>query len=116
VYDEAFRLLRPGGRLAISDIIYSQEIDPEVRRRFQSTWAGCVGGAIEEDGYFRVLRDAGFTDIEVVSRHPLETSELEEMACCPGPQFTPAPAPEDLASVDGKVVSVKFRANKPGRG
>jgi len=113
VYREAFRLLKPGGRLAISDIVYSGKIDPQVRDRFQSTWAGCVGGAIEEDTYFEILHDTGFADIEVVARHPLESKELEEMACCPGPEFTPAPTTEDLASVEGKVVSIKFRASKP---
>ena len=113
VYREACRVLKPGGRLAISDIVYSGKIDPQVRDRFQSTWAGCVGGAIEEDTYFEVLHDTGFADIEVVARHPLESKELEEMACCPGPEFTPAPATEDLASVGGKVVSIKFRASKP---
>jgi hypothetical protein len=48
-----------------------------------------------------------------VARHPLPLKELEEMLCCPGPQFTPAPAKEDIASMQGKVVSLKFRANKP---
>jgi SAM-dependent methyltransferase len=116
VYREAFRILKPGGRLAISDIVYSGKIDPQVRERFQSSWAGCVGGAIEEDPYFRIVKDAGFTHVEVVARHSLPPKELEEMACCPGPEFTPAPANEDIASVEGKVISIKFRASKPGLG
>ncbi len=115
VYREAFRLLKPGGRVAISDIVYSGKIDPEVRERFQSTWSGCVGGAIEEDRYFHIVRDADFTNVEVIARHPLQPNEVEEMACCPGPEFTPVPAKEDIASVEGKVVSIKFRANKPVR-
>jgi SAM-dependent methyltransferase len=113
VYREAFRVLKPGGRLAISDIVYTGRIDPRVGERFQSTWAGCVGGAIEEDRYFQILQDTGFTDIEVAARHPLGPKQLAQMACCPGSEFTPAPATEDIASVAGKVVSIKFRARKP---
>ncbi len=116
VYREAFRVLKPGGRLALSDIVYTGEIDPKVRERFQSTWAGCVGGSIEGDRYFQILQGVGFTNVEVVARHPLPPKELEEMACCPGPEFTPAPAKEDIASVEGKVVSIKFRAGKTGLG
>jgi ubiquinone/menaquinone biosynthesis C-methylase UbiE len=114
VYREVFRILKPGGRLAISDIVYTGKIDPQVHERFQSTWAGCLGGMIEEDQYFQILQDTGFTDIEVVARHPLPLKELAEMARCPGSEFTPAPATEDIASVEGKVVSIKFRASKPG--
>ena len=114
-YREAFRILKPGGRLAISDIVYAGRINPVVRERFRSTWAGCVGGAIEEDRYFQIVRDAGFTETEIAARHPLQTTELEEMACCPGREFTPVPAKKDVASVEGKVVSVKFRARKPAR-
>ncbi|MFQ5817704.1 MAG: methyltransferase domain-containing protein [Terriglobia bacterium] len=113
VYREAFRILKPGGRLAISDIVYTEKIDPHVQERFQSTWAGCVGGAIEEDGYFKIVREAGFRQVEVVARHPLAPKELEAMACCPGPEFTPAPAKDDLGVVQGKVISVKFTAVKP---
>ncbi|MBU2445582.1 MAG: methyltransferase domain-containing protein [Bacteroidetes bacterium] len=113
VYRGAFRILKPGGRLAISDIIYTERIDPQVQERFQSTWAGCVGGAIAEDSYFEIVRGAGFRQIEVVARHPLPSKELEAMVCCPGPEFTPAPAKEDVAVVQGKVTSIKFTAVKP---
>jgi len=112
VYREAFRILKLGGRLAISDIVYAGKVNPEVHKRFQSSWAGCVGGAIEEEHYFQIVQDAGFTAVELVARHPLQPKELEEMACCPGPEFTPAPEKEDVASVQGKVVSIKFKASK----
>jgi len=113
VYREAFRILKPGRRLAISDIVYTEKIDPQVQERFQSTWAGCVGGAMPEDSYFEIVQEAGFRQVGVVARHPLPWKELEAMACCPGPEFTPAPAKEDIVAVQGKVVSIKFTAVKP---
>ncbi len=112
VYKEAFRILTPGGRLAISDIVLIDNIDPELRERFRSTWAGCLGGAIPEEDYWQTVRQAGFAEIQIVARHTLTPQELEGMACCPGEQFTPAAAKEDLAVVQGKVTSVKFTAVK----
>lgn len=113
VYGEAFRVLKPGGRLAISDVEYSEKPDADVMSRFESTWAGCVGGAVDERTYFDVVKEAGFASIHIVAGHPLGPVELEEMACCPGPEFTPKPAPEDLAAVTGRVTSIKFTAVKP---
>ncbi|MEE9595618.1 MAG: methyltransferase domain-containing protein [Acidiferrobacterales bacterium] len=113
VYRQAFRILKPGGRLAISDILMTEKIEPQLQARFRSTWSGCVGGAIDEAGYFEIVKKAGFRQLEIVARHPLPPRELEEMACCPGPAFTPAPAKEDLAVVQEKVVSIKFKAVKP---
>lgn len=113
VYREAFRILKPSGRLAISDIVYTEKIDSQIQERFQSTWSGCVGGAIEENRYFEIVRKVGFREVEVVARHPLPSKELEAMACCPGPEFTPAPAKKDIALVQGKVISIKFTAIKP---
>jgi arsenite methyltransferase len=113
VYREAFRILKPGGRLAISDIEYSENPAPEVKSRFEATWAGCVGGSMEEQAYLDLIGKAGFEEIHIVARHPLGPSELEEMACCPGPEFTPRPEKEDLAAVQGKVTSIKFNAVKP---
>jgi len=113
VYREAFRVLKPNGRLSISDIVYSENINPLLEARLQETWAGCVGGTIAENSYFDLIKKTGFVQIEVVARHPLPEKELEEMASCPGPEFTPAPAKEDIDAVQGKVVSIKFTAIKP---
>lgn len=113
VYAEAYRILHPGGRLAISDIVLTEEIDPRLRERFQENWSGCLGGAAPEEEYWQTIKKAGFTEIKTVARHTLTPTELEAMACCPGGEFTPAPAQTDLAGVQDKVVSVKFTAIKP---
>ena len=112
VYREACRILKPDGRLAISDIVLTEKLDPELQERFQSTWSGCLGGAITEEEYFQMVRNAGFAEIQVVARHQLSAAELTAMARCPGEEFTPSPAQEDLAAVQGKVTSIKFKAVK----
>ena len=116
VYEEALRILRPEGRLAISDIVLTQDVEPQVRERFQSTWAGCLGGAIPESDYWETVRKAGFAYIQIVARHILTVDELEAMACCPGKEFTPPPTKEDRVLVEGKVASVKFTAVRPSLG
>jgi SAM-dependent methyltransferase len=113
VYEEAFRILKPGGRLAISDIVLNEGIDSQLGERFQSTWAGCLGGAIHEEDYWQTVRKAGFAEIQIVARHTLTPKELKAMACCPGEEFTPCPDNEDLILVKEKVDSVKFTAVKP---
>ena len=71
-----------------------------------------MGGAVPEDDYWQTVRDAGFADIKIVTRHLLTPEELEAMACCPGEEFTPPPDNEDRVAVEGKVASVKFTAIK----
>jgi SAM-dependent methyltransferase len=113
VYREAFRILKPGGRLAISDIVLTEKIEPHVQARLQSTWSGCLGGGIDEESYLDIISKVGFSQPEIIARHTLASQELDEMACCPGPEFTRAPAKGDLSLVQGKVVSIKFTAVKP---
>lgn len=112
VYEEAFRILRPNGRIAISDIVLSENITPKLQERFQTTWTGCLGGAIPDEDYWRTVRQAGFAEVQIVARHLLTPKELEGMACCPGEEFTPPPSKEDRVAVEGKVTSVKFIARK----
>ncbi len=92
VYKEAFRILGTGGRIAISDVVLTENIAPELRMRFQATWAGCLGGAVQEEEYWQTVSRAGFAEIRVVARYPLKGEELVAMACCPGEEFTPPPA------------------------
>jgi len=64
VLQEAFRVLRPGGRFAVSDIVCRGEI-PSVVRQNMGLWVGCVAGALQDSQYRQLLADAGFVDIEI---------------------------------------------------
>jgi len=69
VFREAYRVLRPSGRLAVSDIILTGEL-PEAERRNAELWAGCVAGALPELGYLEAIRQAGFVAVDVAARAP----------------------------------------------
>lgn len=66
VFHEAFRVLRPGGRMLISDIVLEGSLSQEVRDQVAS-YTGCLGGAILKEEYLQLMRDAGFTDVRIVS-------------------------------------------------
>src|SRR6185295_11968214 len=64
VLREAFRVLRPGGRFAVSDMVVQGTMPPDVRRDVEA-WAGCIAGALEEGEFRRLLSAAGFEDVEI---------------------------------------------------
>ena len=64
VFNEAFRVLAPGGKLAVSDIVTDGEL-PEIVRNSLSAWAGCVAGAVEAKDYIGMMESVGFTDISI---------------------------------------------------
>src|SRR5437899_9476153 len=64
VLREAFRVLKPGGRFAVSDVVIRGEVPAAVRRSME-LWVGCVAGALEEEEYVRLLVEAGFMDVGV---------------------------------------------------
>lgn len=74
---EAYRVLKPGGRLAIADIITIRDINPEVKQQI-STWVGCIGGTLRSEEYKDILDKVGFKDIEVVPEHIYTKSVIEE--------------------------------------
>ena len=118
VLREAFRVLKPGGRFAVSDVVSQGELPADVRRDLEA-WVGCIAGALEENEYRGLLEDAGFTDIgiQVTRVHdPREISQHvgPESSCCSNsalPWDESAFARFDASG--GRVVSAFVRARKP---
>ena len=67
-FREMYRVLKPGGKFAVSDIVSLGTI-PESVRSDMAEWAGCVAGAVEREEYLRIVREAGFTEVKVVREH-----------------------------------------------
>jgi len=111
VLREALRVLRPGGRVAVSDVVVQGEFPPEVRRDAES-WAGCLAGALEETEYRRLLAEAGFTDVEVQVTRTYDPADLAGSSCCSGSSCGTALA-SPPASGTGRLVSAFIRARKP---
>jgi SAM-dependent methyltransferase len=109
VFAEAFRVLRPGGRFAISDIVVRGELDPEVRRSVES-WIGCVAGALEEQEYRSLLEQAGFDDVEIVPTREYGVDDVRDLAEAAGID------PQRAAAAGGRVISAFVRATRPTGG
>jgi SAM-dependent methyltransferase len=107
VLREAFRVLKPGGRFAVSDVVIRGEVPPEVRRGME-LWTGCVAGALGEAEYADKLRAAGFVDVDV---DPWRIYQLEDARTFLAE--TGLDVEQVAAQVDGRVASAFIRARKP---
>ena len=117
VLRETFRVLRPGGRFAVSDIVVRGPIPAALRHNLES-WAGCLAGALEEDEYRRLLSTAGFMDIELEVTRVYDLADLaaDSGACCSADTREMSPAALESADLDaaqGRFVSAFVRATKP---
>jgi SAM-dependent methyltransferase len=105
---EAFRVLKPGGRVAVSDVVVRGEIPPEIRRSVE-LWVGCISGALDESVYVEKLTRAGFVDVSIEPTRVYRAEDAREFLNTQGIDVdTIAPL------VDNKFYSGFIRATKPG--
>ena len=110
VLAEAFRVLKPGGRLAVSDVVTRGEIPPEIRKNVL-LWVGCVAGALEEHEYKTKLTAVGFEQVGIEPTRIYRLDEARAFLSGEGVDLE-AIAPQ----VDGKFMSAFIRATKPAAG
>jgi len=99
----AYRVLRPGGRFAVSDVVADGPVPPELHGNMEA-WVGCLAGALDIDTYKALLVEAGFTDVsvEITRRYTVAEAGLDTSAL-----------PADWRDGDGKLASAFVRATKP---
>jgi SAM-dependent methyltransferase len=108
VLREALRVLKPGGRFAVSDIVVRGEVPNEIRKSVE-LWVGCMAGTLEENEYLSKLRHAGFETVSVEATRIYWVADARELLSSKGIDVD-AIAP----LVDGKFISAFVRATKPG--
>ena len=106
VIEEAFRVLKPGGRFAVSDVVVRGEVPDQVKRSME-LWVGCIAGALEENEYRSLLKAAGFSSIDI---EPTRVYRLEDAeAFLTGSGVDAAGMSSDI---DGRFMSAFIRATK----
>ena len=106
---EAFRVLKPGGRFAVSDIVVRGAVDPEIRRSVE-LWVGCVAGALEETEFKNILEDVGFENVDIEPTRIYRAEDAQTFlgdACCSSTLESVGP------EMDGKFMSAFVRGTKP---
>ena len=107
VLREAFRVLKPGGRFAVSDVVIRGPVPSEIRRSIE-LWVGCVAGALEEEEYAAKLKGAGFESVEVEPWRVYQIDDARAFLAESGIDV------DQLApQVDGKIASAFIRARRP---
>ena len=107
VLSEAYRVLKPGGRFAVSDVVVRGEVPADIRKSME-LWVGCIAGALEEEEYREKLRRAGFASVDVEATRVYRTDEARDFLVAAGLD------PDRVGpQIDGKFISAFVRAVKP---
>ena len=109
VLREAFRVLKPGGKLAVSDVVTKGEIPASVKKSVE-LWIGCIAGALSEDDYLAKLKAAGFVDVTVEATRVYSVADAHDFLTSAGIDVGAI-----ASQVDGKFRSAFVRAVKPAK-
>ena len=106
VLREAFRVLKPGGRFAVSDVVVRGEIPDEVRRSLE-LWVGCVAGALEEQQFLTLLAEAGFEEGDIEPTRVYDPEDAREVLEGAGVDV------KNVSELNGRLMAAFVRARKP---
>ena len=106
VFQEAFRVLRPGGRFAVSDVVVKGEVPAEIRRNME-LWVGCVAGALRDSEYISKLSSAGFKEVSIEPTRVYKLDDARQFLAAQG-----IDADSIAPQVEGKFISAFIRATK----
>jgi len=107
VLAEAYRVLKPGGRFAVSDVVVRGDV-PEAVRRNMELWVGCVAGALEETEFTRLLTEVGFVDASVEPTRFYRSEDARQFL-----QESGVDVEANLEQIDGRFMAAFVRARKP---
>jgi len=107
VLAEAFRVLKPGGRFAVSDVVVRGDVPAEVRRSVE-LWVGCVAGALEEDEFRRLLTGLGYEDVDIEPTRVYKAEDAREFL-----QEAGLDVGQVASQIDGRFMAAFVRARKP---
>jgi SAM-dependent methyltransferase len=91
-YSEAFRVLKPDGRILVSDLVTLGKIPDDIRKSFQA-WSECIAGAMDKDDYVDTIKKAGFKDVEIIEAHYFTEPNMNPL-------------------LEGKILSIQVKALK----
>jgi arsenite methyltransferase len=109
VLTEAFRVLKPGGRFAVSDVVIHGPV-PDAVRRSMELWVGCIAGALEDEEFLALLREAGFVDASIEPTRVYEFDDARAFLAGSG-----LDADRVAREVSGRIMSAFVRATKPAQ-